>query len=69
MGRKIQDRVSKIIDAYFNFPRDVYARIVSDIRTDGGLLPQEVRLLKDRLPFIHSDTIIRQAGMSRARRA
>ena len=59
----VEDRVSNVIQAYFHRPRSLYAEIVTEIRTEGGLTPAEVRALKDRLAFIHSDTIIRQAGM------
>jgi len=61
---EVDDRVSSIIEAYFYRPRSRYAEIVAQIKTKGGLTAREVRLLKDRLIFIHSDTIIRQAGMS-----
>ena len=60
---EVDDRVSSIIEAYFQRPRSRYAEIVAQIRTKGGLSAREVRLLKDRLIFIHSDTIIRQAGL------
>ena len=57
------DRVSNIVEAYFHRPRSLYAEMVEEIKTKGGLTAKEVRLLKDRLIFIHSDTIIRQAGL------
>ena len=60
---QIRDRISKIVDAYFNRPRSQYAEIVAEVRREGGLTPAEVRILKDRLLFIDSDTIIRQAGL------
>jgi hypothetical protein len=60
---EVDDRVSSIIEAYFYRPRSRYAEIVAQIKTKGGLTAREVRLLKDRLIFIHSDTIIRQAGL------
>jgi hypothetical protein len=63
-GRK--DRVSEIIEAYYNSPRAKYVDVVSQVKEEGGLTPAEVRKLKDRLLFIHSDTIIRQAGLLRA---
>ena len=59
----VDDRISNVIQAYFHTPRSHYAEIVEEIRTRGGFTPAEVRALKDRLVFIHSDTIIRQAGM------
>jgi hypothetical protein len=59
-----EDRISLIIDAYFNLPRNEYAQMISEVRMAGGLTSAEVRTLTDGLPFIHSDTIIRQAGLS-----
>jgi hypothetical protein len=59
-----ENRIALIINAYFNLPRGEYAQLVTEVRINGGLTPAEVRTLKDRLAFIHSDTIIRQAGLS-----
>jgi len=64
MSPQIEDRVSSIIHAYFTLPRTEYAEVISEVRNEGGLTPAEVRTLKDQLFFIHSDTIIRQAGLS-----
>jgi len=63
MSEQIEARVSRIIEAYFNLTRAKYAEIVSEVRMSGGLTPTEVRTLMDRLPFIHSNTIIRQSGL------
>ena len=63
MRGRSQDRVMKIIDAYFNLPWNKYADIIAEVRMRGGLTAVEVQSLKDRLLFIHSDTIIRQAGL------
>jgi hypothetical protein len=59
-----ENRISLIIQAYFSLPRNEYAQMITEVRVGGGLTPGEVRTLKDSLPFIHSDTIIRQAGLS-----
>jgi len=64
MASKIEDRVSMIIEAYFTYPRRAYAEMVEEVRMKGGLTSAEVRTLKDRLLFIHSDTIIRHIGLS-----
>lgn len=63
MREQTEARVSRIIEAYFNLPRAMYAEVVSEVRMSGGLTPAEVRTLMDRLPFIHSNTIIRQSGL------
>jgi hypothetical protein len=42
--------------------------MITEVRNEGGLTPAEVRTLKDRLLFVHSDTIIRQAGLSDSRK-
>jgi hypothetical protein len=64
MSPQSEDRVSSIIQAYFALPRAEYAEMITEVREKGGLTPAEVRMLKDRLLFIHSETIIRQAGLS-----
>jgi len=57
------ERVQKLIEAYFREPRERYAEVISEVRNDGGLTSSEVKALKDRLLFVHSDTIVRQAGL------
>jgi hypothetical protein len=64
MGSQVENRVSGIIQAYFTLPHNEYAEIITGVRSEGGLTPAEVRTLKDQLLFVHSDTIIRQAGLS-----
>jgi hypothetical protein len=69
MTSQNENRATRIIEAYFTFPRREYAQMVEEVRMNGGLTPSEVRTLKDRLLFIHSDTIIRHAGLSEPGRA
>jgi len=57
------ERVQKLIEAYFGEPRERYAEVVLEVRNRGGLTSSEVKALKDRLLFVHSDTIVRQAGL------
>jgi hypothetical protein len=57
------ERVQKLIAAYFEEPREKYAEVVLEVRNNGGLTSSEVKALKDRLLFVHSDTILRQAGL------
>jgi len=64
MSAATDDRVSNLIHAYFALPHDQYSEMVEDLRRAGGLTPLEVRVLKDQLLFIHSDTIIRQVGLA-----
>jgi hypothetical protein len=68
MSEGAEDRISKLVQAYFSLPRTRYAEVVSEVRMSGGLTPAEVRTLMDRLPFIHSDTIIRQTGLCEQKR-
>jgi len=63
MENRLPERVSKLIDAYFKQPREKYAELVTEIREKGGLTSTEVRVLKDKLLYVHSDTIVRQAGL------
>jgi hypothetical protein len=57
------ERVKKLIEAYFGEPRERYAEVVLEVRNNGGLTSSEVKALKDRLLFVHSDTIVRQVGL------
>jgi len=63
MSQGSKDRVPEIIEAYYNSPRGKKVDVVSQVKEAGGLTPAEVRKLKDRLLFIHSNTIIRQAEL------
>jgi hypothetical protein len=63
MENRLPERVGRLIDAYFRQPREKYAELVTEIREKGGLTSNEVRALKDKLLFVHSDTIVRQAGL------
>jgi hypothetical protein len=63
------DRVGKLIEAYFSEPREKYAELVHEIRKNGGLTSTEVRKIKDKLLYVHSDTIVRQAGLQDAIKA
>ena len=61
------ERVQKLIEAYFGQPREKYAEVVFEVRNKGGLTSTEVKALKDRLLFVHSDTIVRQVGLNDGR--
>jgi hypothetical protein len=63
MQNRLPERVLRLIDAYFRQPREKYAELISEIREKGGLTSSEVRTLKDKLLYVHSDTIVRQAGL------
>jgi len=63
MQNRLPERVTRLIDAYFREPREKYAELVTAIREQGGLTSSEVRALKDKLLYVHSDTIVRQAGL------
>jgi len=63
MTESSASKAEELIHAYLELPHDEYARLVEDLKRRGGLSAEEVRTLKDRLPFIHGETIIRQVGL------
>lgn len=56
------DRSSKLIEAYFNLPKNQYADIVTEIKTNGGLSPVEAKTIEEQLVYVHSSTILRHTG-------
>jgi hypothetical protein len=58
-----QDRISRIVDAYFHRPQREYLFALSLIKRQGGLNKDEIRLIEARLPHVHASTIIRQAAL------
>jgi len=59
-----QDRVVSLLAAYFNQSYVEYGAFVLEIRTTGGLTPEEARLIKKQILCIDAKTIIRQAGVT-----
>ena len=57
-----QDRVERLIDTYFNRPRNEYLTVLSSIKRQGGLREEEIRSIQERLPDVHSSAIIRQVA-------
>ena len=58
-----QDRISRIVDAYFHRPQREYLFALSLIKRQGGLNEEEIRLIEARLPHVHASAIIRQAAL------
>ena len=57
-----EDRSSKLIEAYFELPKNQYAEIVTEIKTLGGLNPLEAKVIEEQLVHVHSSTILRHTG-------
>jgi hypothetical protein len=57
-----QDRISRLIEAYFNRPQREYLFVLSSIKGQGGLNQDEIESIKARLPHVHASAIIRQMG-------
>lgn len=57
-----QDRVSGLLAAYFTQPYVEYGEVVLEIRSNGGLTSEEVRLIKDKVLYIDAKAMIRHTG-------
>jgi len=64
-----KDRVTRLVDAYFNRPREEYIFILSSIKREGGLTEDDIKSIESRLPWIHAETIVRQARLVPSRAA
>ncbi|HYM00243.1 MAG TPA: hypothetical protein VEZ90_14920 [Blastocatellia bacterium] len=63
------DRSAKLIEAYFELPKNRYAEIVQEIKTSGGLSPSEAKAIEDKLVYVHSSTILRHTGTGKKHEA
>lgn len=57
-----QDRVSGLLAAYFTQPYVEYGEVVLEIRDNGGLTPDEVRLIMGQVLYVDAQTLIRHTG-------
>ncbi len=59
-----QDRVSGLLAAYFTQPYADYGEVALEIRDEGGLTQDEIRLITNQVLHIDAKTIIRHTGVS-----
>jgi hypothetical protein len=57
-----QDRVGTVLRAYFSKPYDEYGELALEIRSGGGLTPDEARIIENSVLSVDATTIIRQIG-------
>jgi hypothetical protein len=55
-----QDRLARLLDAYFNMPRKEYISVLGSIIDQGGLNADEIMSIQLQLPYVHASAIIRQ---------
>ena len=55
-----QDRIARLVDAYFNRPQKEYLFLLNSIRKQGGLSEEEIKSIQSRVPQVHASAIIRQ---------
>jgi len=53
------NRVSRLLAAYFDQPYDEYAKVVLEIQNKGGLTSEEVQLIESKVLHVDAATIIR----------
>jgi len=58
-------KVSRLLFAYFEQSKREYARAVISIRALGGLNREEIETIRDKVPLVHAETIIRHVTMYR----
>jgi hypothetical protein len=58
------DRVSSLLAAYFTEPYVEYGQVALEVRSNGGLTSEEIRLIKNQVLCIDAKTIIRHTGTS-----
>lgn len=60
---KTEDRSTRVIQAYFEKPKNEYARLIQEIKNQGGLSVFEAIRIQDELLPVHSRTILRHTGV------
>jgi hypothetical protein len=56
------DRVDTVLQAYFRKPYEEYGELALEIRSGGGLTPDEARIIENSVLSVDATTIIRQIG-------
>ena len=56
------DRVSDVLAAYFKQPYEDYGELALEIKENGGLTREEIRLIRTKVLQVDASTIIRHFG-------
>ncbi|HWN99831.1 MAG TPA: hypothetical protein VNS63_11225 [Blastocatellia bacterium] len=57
--RMVNNKVDRLLFAYFERPKKEYARILESIKASGGLNNEEIETIRAKVPYVHAETIIR----------
>jgi hypothetical protein len=57
-----RDRVSGLLTAYFTQPYVEYGDVVLEIRNNGGLTSEEVRVIRNNVLHVDANAMIRHTG-------
>ena len=57
-----QDRVDKLLHFYFKRPYVEYGEVILEIKENGGLTADEVRIIESQVLHVDAKTMIRQSG-------
>jgi len=57
-----QDRVSDLLAAYFTQPYVEYGDVVLEIRNNGGLTSEEVRVIRNKVLNVDANAMIRHTA-------
>ena len=58
------NKVERLLSAYFELPKDEYAKIVESIKASGGLSDEELKTIRSKATVVHAETIIRHLSAS-----
>ena len=58
----LSDRVTNLLNAFFNEPLAEYAKVIREIREGGGLTAAEVEAIESQVGFPDARMLIRHAG-------
>ena len=53
------NRIDRLLFAYFERPKKEYARAVACIKAHGGLTNEEIETIRAQAPTVHAEAIIR----------
>ena len=60
----MDDKVNKLLTAYFHAPYEDYGEMVLEIHNSGGLNSEEVNQIEKSVLLVDANTIIRHSGRS-----
>jgi len=58
----LSDRVTNLLNAFFNHPLVEYAEVIREIREGGGLTAAEVEAIESQVGCLDARMLIRHAG-------